>query len=132
MLRRTTGEKAREQKDRAQRDAQNQEHAGSSYHVPAPEEVAVDEELSGLPWGGPNLRYVVAKGHESHESSSQQGSRKASDYVPEDTQFLTPYGGGYQQPSTWDAGNSSGGEERYYNDSPYYFDYDTSGGNSNQ
>lgn len=75
-------EKAREQKERAERELRNQEHAASSYQVPGPYDLGVDDELSGVPWGGPSLRFVVAKGH---ESISNSGSRRASDYLPDDT-----------------------------------------------
>lgn len=66
-------EKAREQKERDERESRNQEHAASSYQVPAPEDLGVDEQLSGVPWGGPSFRFMVAKGHESMSSGS--GSR---------------------------------------------------------
>ena len=63
------GEKAREQKDRAQRDAQNQQYAGSAYQVPAADDISFDDaDLSGLPWGGLNMRHVVARGHASASS----------------------------------------------------------------
>ncbi|KAK3685926.1 hypothetical protein B0T22DRAFT_538160 [Podospora appendiculata] len=65
-------EKAREQKDRAQREAQNQRHAGSSYHIPFAHDIPADGDgdLSGLPWGSFNMRHVVAKGHRSSRSTS--------------------------------------------------------------
>ncbi|KAK4164912.1 hypothetical protein QBC43DRAFT_352624 [Cladorrhinum sp. PSN259] len=65
-------EKAREQRDRAQRDAQNQQYAGSSYHIAGPDELAFDDggDLSGLPWGGLNMRHVVARGHASASASA--------------------------------------------------------------
>lgn len=66
-----TGEKAREQRDRAQRDAQNQQYAGSTYHIPAADDLMVDDgDLSGLPWGGINMRHVVARGHAASATSS--------------------------------------------------------------
>ncbi|CAK7228755.1 hypothetical protein SCUCBS95973_006988 [Sporothrix curviconia] len=74
-------EKAREQKERSERESRNQEHAGSSYQVPGPEDLGIDDQLSGVPWGGPSFRFMVAKGHESlgsgsgshHSSGSQRG-----------------------------------------------------------
>ncbi|KAK0636212.1 hypothetical protein B0T17DRAFT_72121 [Bombardia bombarda] len=131
------GEKAREQKDRAQRDAQNQQYAGSSYHIPEADELPADEELSGLPWGSINMRHVVARGH---ATASQQGSR-LSDPQLGDNPYLGVYGGaaggvapggygGYAQMSNFDGRDaSSGGDDRYY-DSPYYYDYDATSGGS--
>ena len=119
-----TGEKAREQKERSERESRNQEHAGSSYHIPGPTDITVDEDLSGVPWGGINMQHVFARGH---ESESRRGSRKESDpAMMDDPQYLSPYSGGYPQPPSWD-GRDSGGEDRYYdNSSPYYgYDYDT-------
>ncbi|KAK4104909.1 hypothetical protein N658DRAFT_493013 [Parathielavia hyrcaniae] len=66
------GEKAREQKDRAVRDAQNQQYAGSAYQIPDPDDFALDDggsNLSGLPWGGISMRHVVARGHASASAS---------------------------------------------------------------
>ncbi|KAK3997480.1 hypothetical protein QBC44DRAFT_364283 [Cladorrhinum sp. PSN332] len=65
-------DKAREQRDRAQRDAQNQQYAGSSYHIAGADELALDDggDLSGLPWGGLNMRHVVARGHASASASA--------------------------------------------------------------
>jgi hypothetical protein len=119
------GEKTREQKDKAQREAQNQQYAGSSYHVPDPDDVPEEEDLSGLPWGSFNMRHVVSKGH---ATASHQGSRPESDPRPGDSQYLAPYTGGYTHVSSFDAGSS--GDDRYYDDSPYYYDYDAPGGGS--
>ncbi|KAL2259409.1 hypothetical protein VTK26DRAFT_6925 [Humicola hyalothermophila] len=68
-------EKAREQKDRAQREALNQQYAGCAYHIPDPEDITFDDcDLSGLPWGGINMRHVVARGHASASSGHQTHS----------------------------------------------------------
>ncbi|CAK7267007.1 hypothetical protein SEPCBS119000_002321 [Sporothrix epigloea] len=78
-------EKAREQKERSERELRNQEHAASSYQVPGPEDLDIDDQLSGVPWGGPSLRFMVAKGHESLSNSSSShhsgGSQRGSYYV---------------------------------------------------
>ncbi|KAL1880221.1 hypothetical protein VTK73DRAFT_6049 [Phialemonium thermophilum] len=112
--------KAREKKERAQRDSQNEAHAGSSYHIPEPEELGPEDDLSGLPWGGLNMGYVVAKGH---ESASQQGSRRTSDNrLEESHQFLNPYAPGYAQVASYDGQDSIGDDNRYYEDPPYYYE----------
>ena len=64
------GEKAREQKDRAQRDAQNQQFAGLAYRIPSPDDIPSDGgELSGLPWGSFDMRHVMTRGHHAAASS---------------------------------------------------------------
>ncbi|RYP77072.1 hypothetical protein DL771_001362 [Monosporascus sp. 5C6A] len=131
-------EKAKEQKERAERESRNQEHAGSSYRIPDPSELeAEDADLPGLPWGGINVRHVVARGRENHES--RRGSAR-DDYSQDDAHYHhSQYGSGrgghdYQQythqtPSYGSRG-SSGGDDRYYDDplsstSYYYCDPNT-------
>ncbi|KAH8664288.1 hypothetical protein BX600DRAFT_512338 [Xylariales sp. PMI_506] len=63
-------EKAKEQREKSERDMRNQEHAGSSYHVPAPDELPDQSECDGLPWGSVNMRYVMSRGQ---ETESQRG-----------------------------------------------------------
>ena len=121
-----SGEKNREQRERSEREARNQEHAGSSYLIPGPEDVGIGENLPGLPWGGPSLRYVVAKGH---EMEGEHHSRWTSDQIVDDQKYLTSFGSSYHevQPTSWP---SSGADERYsYATSPDYYpnyeDYDS-------
>ncbi|ORY71989.1 uncharacterized protein BCR38DRAFT_318079, partial [Pseudomassariella vexata] len=67
-------EKNKEHREKSERDIHNQEHAGRTYHVPEPQEITDDGgNVSGLPWGGVNMRYVVARGH---ENESRRGSGK--------------------------------------------------------
>ncbi|KAB5563309.1 hypothetical protein GE09DRAFT_778067 [Coniochaeta sp. 2T2.1] len=139
-------EKAREQKEQAQRDTQNLEHAVNAYRIPEPEDLGAvgghhDEDVSGLPWGSFSMQYIVARGH---ESASQQGnSRRASDQqrssdasigmggvVQHQQQHYTnPYAEGYgQQVSSFDGrDNTSSGDDAavVYEESPYFYDYET-------
>ncbi|KAK0652209.1 hypothetical protein B0T16DRAFT_97501 [Cercophora newfieldiana] len=145
-------EKAREQKDRAQRDAQNQQYASGSYEIPSPSKLPRDGgELSGLPWGGMDMQHVMNRGHAASSGGSPQGtrtgtgSRGARDVITTtgvgNPYFLSPYGGGYAPAaatgyytstgSTAGDGGSSG-DDPYYGvgdggtdeSSPYYYDYD--------
>ncbi|KAH8892749.1 hypothetical protein GQ53DRAFT_805713 [Thozetella sp. PMI_491] len=104
-------EKAREVRERAQRDAQNQELAGSSYEIHVPES---SSELSGLPWGSINLGFMVAKGH---EYASKQPARK--DMPPnQDQKILSSYG-------TFDTTTYCNGDDVYYQDQDSYgYNYD--------
>ncbi|KAL2152489.1 hypothetical protein VTH82DRAFT_5673 [Thermothelomyces myriococcoides] len=85
-------EKAREQRDRAARDAQNQQFAGSIYHIPDPDDFSLDDggDLSGLPWGGLNMRHVVARGH---ASASASGHSRHSGHTGGSSVILTTSGG---------------------------------------
>jgi hypothetical protein len=77
----STGEKAREQRDRAAREAQNQQLAGSAYHIPDPEDFSLlddGSELSGLPWGGLSMRHVVTRGHIASASSQAHSHHSGS------------------------------------------------------
>ena len=65
------GEKARENKEKAERDARNQEHAGNCYRTASASDFAVADGFSGLPWGGMSLGIVMTK---SHEAESRQSS----------------------------------------------------------
>ncbi|KAK4148143.1 uncharacterized protein C8A04DRAFT_23940 [Dichotomopilus funicola] len=142
-------EKAREQKDRAARDAQNQQHAGSSYHIPDPEDFTLDDggDLSGLPWGGLSMRHVVTRGHASastghHTHSHHSGNTGGSSSIihqatstpgPVDQALyhMTPYG--YTAPPPHQAHPTmvdATGEVYHGYDSPYttgYYAFDPAG-----
>ncbi|KAK3378047.1 hypothetical protein B0H63DRAFT_525304 [Podospora didyma] len=126
-------EKAREQRDQAQRDAQNQQYAGSSYTVPGPEDIAEEGDLSGLPWGSFSMQHIVARGH---HAASQQGSRRETDLRPEEhhNPYLAPYAGaGYAAPmSSYDGRDTSSGDDNVYfnGQSPFYYNWD--GGDSSR
>ncbi|CAL3963197.1 hypothetical protein PZA11_000884 [Diplocarpon coronariae] len=66
-------DKAKETKERSERDAENQARAGYSYHTPDPRNMRKDGELSGLPWGSISLKHVISKGKAKEES--RRGSR---------------------------------------------------------
>jgi len=71
------GEKTREHKDRAQRDAQNREHAGAIYTTPHPGTLPAEDdgaELSGLPWGSINMQVVMSRGYAAAAVASSTGS----------------------------------------------------------
>ena len=72
-----TGDKVKEQREESERDAENRQHAGSSYASPEPESLNSSQNLSGLPWGGISMKHIVGTG-KSKEQSSQQSSRENS------------------------------------------------------
>ncbi|KAI0167286.1 hypothetical protein BJ166DRAFT_495595 [Pestalotiopsis sp. NC0098] len=66
-------EKAKEQKEKSERDSRNQELAGSSYAVPSSNELAgASDECDGLPWGSISMRHVLSRGQQ--QSSGHGGS----------------------------------------------------------
>lgn len=75
-----TGDKAREQKEEAEREAENQRRAGGSYTSPDPRHIDQSRDLSGLPWGGVSMRHIVETG-KTQEEKSQRSSRDSSVYA---------------------------------------------------
>jgi len=67
------GDKFKEQKEEAEREIQNQKRAGDSYASPDPGSIGTDHTLSGLPWGGISMKYIVEQG-KRREHVYQQSS----------------------------------------------------------
>ncbi|KAI1106144.1 hypothetical protein F4804DRAFT_72979 [Jackrogersella minutella] len=127
-------EKAREQKEKAERESRDIQNADSSYRLPSSDEIAEDDgvDLSGLPWGSMSMRYVLATGHETESRrSGGSGGETAQPGTPQNYTTSSPYQQ-YQTPSYYgDSTNSSGGDDLSYQDlPPYYYDYDRHGGHS--
>ncbi|KPM41621.1 hypothetical protein AK830_g4890 [Neonectria ditissima] len=113
-------EKAREVKERAERDSRNQEYAGNSYRIPSPSDFG-NEEPDGLPWGSVNFAHFVARGQ---ETTSRRSSARET-YTGDETSAAVPYGMSYGTPwAQTSLGGSSGGDEVYYDDQ---FLYDPTG-----
>lgn len=66
------GDKAKEQKARAENQIRNQEHAGTYYHTPDPYEMNGSNDPSGLPWGSASLKHVVTKNIESKREEARR------------------------------------------------------------
>ncbi|KAM4056019.1 Basic-leucine zipper (bZIP) transcription factor [Hirsutella rhossiliensis] len=128
-------EKARENREKAERESRNREHAGNSYRIPLG---AVDlggsgyghgygqeEELSGLPWGGMNLSLVVSRGHEAESRrSSGRGTYIGDEPLtiaasPPFAVVSAPAPGGSTAPSY---GSSGGGDDIFFDDASYAYD----------
>jgi hypothetical protein len=103
---------------------QNQENAVNAYRIPQPDDLRQEQDTSGLPWGSFNMQYIVARGH---ESASQQGSRRASDQQrsPGAQHYMNPFSDGYGQVASFDGRDSSGDDAIVYEESPYFYDYET-------
>ncbi|KAF5027331.1 hypothetical protein F66182_575 [Fusarium sp. NRRL 66182] len=114
-------EKARENKEKAERDSRNQEYAGNSYRIPSASDFSSYAEPSGLPWGSVNIGHFVARSQEvesRRSSSSRRGTQSVDDSFATATYGASPsYGTQWAQPSY---GESSGGDEMYYDDSYLY------------
>lgn len=118
---RTVGEKARESKEKAERDSRNQEYAGNSYRIPNPGDFSTDPEPSGLPWGSVNIAHFVARGQEAESRrSSGRGTYSGDDGFATATYGASPSYGGAQWAQHTSYGGSSGGDEMYYDDSYLY------------
>lgn len=68
---------------------ENQLRAGYSYSTPEPESLGGDYNLSGLPWGGPSMKHIVAQG-----KAKQQGSQAGSQDYQYGSYGNYEYGGG--------------------------------------
>ncbi|KAJ4250593.1 hypothetical protein NW762_011852 [Fusarium torreyae] len=115
-------EKARENKERAERDSRNQEYAGNSYRIPSVSDFSSHAEPSGLPWGSMNIGHFVGRSQEveSRHSSSRRGTHSADDSFATATYGASPsYGTQWAQPTSY--GEGTGGDEMYYDD-PYLYD----------
>ncbi|KAI8965690.1 hypothetical protein F5Y11DRAFT_312054 [Daldinia sp. FL1419] len=137
--------KAKEQKEKAERESRDLEHAASSYRLPSSEEIAADDgmDLSGLPWGSLSMTHVLARGYEtesrrsgcSGDGEGESDLNFAHDTRQDDTAPYYEMSSPYQQHQTVDYGssrtNSSGGDDFPYRDlPPYYYDFDANGGYS--
>lgn len=110
------GEKARENKEKAERELRNQEHAGNSYRTPSATDLCLDNELSGLPWGSVNWGMVIARGHEYQSRRSSGNNTYVGDDSYSAPQYITS-GHGTSQMMVY-----SGVEEAYYDDLNYMYD----------
>ncbi|KAL2268628.1 hypothetical protein VTJ83DRAFT_3474 [Remersonia thermophila] len=132
-------EKAREQRDRAAREAQNQQYADAVYHIPDPEDFSFDDggDLSGLPWGGLSMRHVVTRGHiasaSTHSHSHHSGSSSVMTHNPGPAPVdqalyqMNPYGYAAHPGSLDSTATSNSDLYAYAHESPYagaYYDYE--------
>ncbi|RGP65101.1 srp40-suppressor of mutant ac40 of rna polymerase i and iii [Fusarium sporotrichioides] len=111
-------EKARENKERTERDSRNQEYAGNSYRIPSANDFSSYSEPSGLPWGSMNIGPFVGRSQEaeSRHSSSRRGTHSADDSFATATYGASPSYNAQWTQQTY--GESNGGDEMYYDD--YY------------
>jgi len=118
-----SGDKAKEAKEKQERDAENRAHAGYSYHTADVTEMGGEDELSGLPWGSLSLKHVVSRGH-AREEESRRGSRRGEE--------TSHYGDRSQyeaQERVYEEGETYyEGESTYYEgDDRVYYDYGSGG-----
>lgn len=111
-------EKARQNKEKAEREICNQENAGNCYRIPSPTDFSFDTELSGLPWGNVNWGVAIIRGHEDQSPRSSGNNTFVGDDQYSGPQYIA-YGHGLFKTPTY---SSSGGEEAYYQDSNYVYD----------
>lgn len=124
------GEKTRDNKEKAEREARNQQYAGNSYRTPAAEDFMNDTESDGLPWGGLNFGHAVLRGHESEgRRSSGRGTYVADDSlqthapnlapVSAPTPFMMPYSQALPQAAP--SFGSSGADDVYMEEANYRY-----------
>ncbi|KAI8935671.1 hypothetical protein NX059_007195 [Plenodomus lindquistii] len=64
-------DKTKEHQEETERQAENQRNAGNSYMSPKPEAIDTNDSLSGLPWGGINMRYIIETGRRREQHFRQ-------------------------------------------------------------
>ncbi|KAJ6787584.1 hypothetical protein PWT90_00667 [Aphanocladium album] len=114
-------EKARENKEKADRDSRNLEHAGNIYRIPSALDIMGDNTVSGLPWGSVNLGHVVSRGHEaeSKRSSGRNTYNGDDSSNPSSNNYsLTSYAQPLHPHINY--GNSVG-DDQVVDDSPYLY-----------
>ncbi|KAI1096888.1 hypothetical protein F5B19DRAFT_10940 [Rostrohypoxylon terebratum] len=126
-------EKAKEQKEKAERESRNLKNAHSSYQLPSSDEIAADDglDLSGLPWGSMSMRHVLAMGYEteSRRSGGSGGDQTPTEIPQYYTTSCSPQQ--YQTAGYGDSSNSSGGDDFSYQDiPPYYYDINQNTGHT--
>ncbi|KAG5941882.1 hypothetical protein E4U53_007325 [Claviceps sorghi] len=109
-------EKARENREKAERDLRNQEHAGNSYRTPSATDLGSDTELSGLPWGSVSWGLAITRGNENQSRRSSGNETCVVDDLYSAPQYTT-YGLGPNQMPTYNRV-----QEAYYEDSNYLYD----------
>ncbi|KAF5660593.1 SRP40-suppressor of mutant AC40 of RNA polymerase I III [Fusarium heterosporum] len=114
------GEKARENKEKAERESRNQEYAGNSYRIPSSSDFSSHADPSGLPWGSMNIGHFVGRSQEaeSRHSSSRRGTNSADESFATATYGASPsYSAQWTQQVGYNEGNV---DEMYYDDSYLY------------
>lgn len=123
-----TGEKTRDNKEKAEREARNQQYAGNSYRTPTAEDFMNDTESDGLPWGGINFGHAVLRGYESEgRRSSGRETYVADDSLQTHATTLAPVSAPapfmmpYSQalPQTAPSFGSSGADDVYMEEASY-------------
>lgn len=66
-----TGDKARQQREGAEREAENQRQAAGAYTTPSEEDIDETTGEDGLPWGGISMRHVISGGRTKEQSSRE-------------------------------------------------------------
>ncbi|KAL6911024.1 hypothetical protein GGI43DRAFT_34152 [Trichoderma evansii] len=110
--------KAREQKERAEREARDKEHAGNSYRIPDSDDINAESELSGLPWGSMNLSLFVARGHEAESRKVSRRGIHQSDGLTSPN-YTSSFNSDMRQSASY---SSSGANDIYLEENPYIYD----------
>ncbi|PTB62801.1 basic leucine zipper transcription factor domain-containing protein [Trichoderma citrinoviride] len=110
--------KVKEQKERAEREAKDKEHAGNSYRIPEPDDIDAEPELSGLPWGSVSLSHIVARGHEAESrKSSGRGTYLEDSFASNN--YSPSFSSDVRQTASY---GSSGVDDSYRGENQYVYD----------
>lgn len=115
---RSTGDKTKADKERQDRDAENQAHAGHAYHTPDPNEIYYDEEASATPWGSMSMKHVVSKAR-AQDNTYRRETRPDEEASHYENAGTTYEGGAYYE-----------GEAAAYEEDQPYYEYGSAAGSS--
>jgi hypothetical protein len=79
LLTSATGKKAKSRTDGpAQQQSRDRAAAGNAYSQPNPQEMERTSEISGVPWGSFNMRYIIERGQAREQEVAEQIGRELS------------------------------------------------------
>ncbi|PQE17026.1 hypothetical protein CJF30_00003710 [Rutstroemia sp. NJR-2017a BBW] len=111
-------DKTKADKERQDRDAENQAHAGHSYHTPDPNEIYNDTAASATPWGSISMTHVVSRGR-AQDNTYRRDTRPDEEASHYENAEATYEGETYYE-----------GEAAAYEDDRPYYEYGSAAGSS--
>jgi hypothetical protein len=90
LLTSATGEKTKSRTDGpVQQQSRDQAAAGNAYSQPNPQEMERTSDLSGVPWGSFNMRYIIERGQaRGIEVAEQVGGELSASFIQRSMQGL--------------------------------------------
>jgi hypothetical protein len=123
----------RADKERQDREAENQAHAGHAYHTPDPNEIYNDAEASAIPWGSMSMRNMVSRGKTQDNTYAHEARPDDTEDIYKDQAYYEGETVDYEEDQPYYEYGSAAGDDwysRYPQDRPYYGYPSTAGSSS--